>query len=118
AILCRTTRTHLATSQIENARAIPVLCHLQQRAAAGLLHVVAMGGDGQDIQSALRGRHRGRIQSRFPCSRTTFSRTIRRWEAISFKVGSTRFTCSSVSTKIRTTGSLPPASTRWVVSTL
>jgi hypothetical protein len=52
------------------------------------------------------------LQSRLPCSITTFSRTIRRCAAISRSFGRTRFTCSSVSTKVTMMGSSPPASTR------
>jgi hypothetical protein len=35
-------RTHFSLSQIENACPLPALRHLQQCAAAGLLHVVAV----------------------------------------------------------------------------
>jgi hypothetical protein len=47
-----------------------------------------------------------------PCSITTFSRTMSRCAAISRSFGSTRFTCSSASTNVTTTGRSPPASTR------
>src|SRR5579864_377348 len=110
-ILGRTARAHLAAREIENASALPALCGFHQRATAGLLHVVAVRGDGKNIQGlALRkGTHN---QSRLPCSTTTFSLTISRCAAISFSVGNTRLTCSSVSTKMMITGNLPPASTR------
>ena len=49
AIFDRTARAHLALSEIENRSAVAALGHLQQRAAAGLLHVVAMGSDGKNI---------------------------------------------------------------------
>ena len=52
-----------------------------------------------------------------PCSITTFSRTISRRGASSNNFGITRLTCSSRSTKMITTGRLPPASTRLDVCT-
>src|SRR5258707_14233234 len=39
-------RAHLTFSEIENPRPPSALGHLEQRTAAGLLHVVAMRGDG------------------------------------------------------------------------
>jgi hypothetical protein len=45
--------THLALRQVENPGATSVLCHLEQRPAAGLLNVVTMRGNGQDVE---RGR--------------------------------------------------------------
>ena len=95
---------------------LAALRRFQQCAAAGLLHVITVGGNGQDVETLTLWS--GDIHSRFPCSRTTFSRTISRCAAISLRVGSTRFTCSSVSTKMMITGSLPPVSTRCAVSTL
>ena len=38
-----------ALSQIENGGTEAARGHAQQRAAAGLLHIVAMGGDGQNV---------------------------------------------------------------------
>src|ERR1700751_2158602 len=105
----RAARSHLAARQIENSRPLPLFRSFEQGAAARLLHVVPVRSDGQNVEGFLR---QGTHQSRFPCSSTTFSRTMRRCAAISFKVGRTRFTCSSVSTKMMITGSLPPASTR------
>src|SRR5450432_3749944 len=101
---------HFSLREVEDAGAMTPLRHFQHGAAAGLFYVVAMSGDGQDVE-----RRHG--QSRFPCSSTTLSRTIRRCLAISFNLGKTRLTCLSVSTKMMITGSLPPASTRWLLST-
>src|SRR6185437_15882563 len=84
--LCRSSRAHFAASEIKNAGAFSLLCCLQQCATAGLLHVVTVRGNGQDVE--IRRRH----QSRFPCSIVTFSRTISRWAAISFSLGRTRLT--------------------------
>ena len=50
AIFRRAPRPHLALRQVEDARALAALRGLQQRAAAGLLYVVAVRGDGQDVQ--------------------------------------------------------------------
>src|SRR6266542_741348 len=104
-------RPHLALRQVEDASALSALGHLEQRPAAGLLNVITVRGNSQNIQSERC------VQSRFPCSKTTFSRTIRRCAAISFNLGNTRLTCSSVSTKIMMIGSLPPASTKRLVFT-
>ena len=49
----RAARAHFAPGEIENPGAMPARGHLQQRAAAGLLRVVAVGGNGQDFN------HRG-----------------------------------------------------------
>src|SRR5437588_8021085 len=43
-------RAHFALRQIEDAGAMASLRHLEQRAAAGLLHIVAVRGDGQNIE--------------------------------------------------------------------
>ena len=45
-------RAHFALRQIENAGALAALGHLQQRAAAGLLHVVAVRGNGQNVEGS------------------------------------------------------------------
>ncbi len=50
AIFRRAARPHLAPRQVEDARALSALRSLQQRTAAGLLHVVAVRGNGQDVQ--------------------------------------------------------------------
>src|SRR5438270_9763513 len=55
-------RAHLTTSKVENARAAAKCGHLQQSSTTGLLHIVAMRGNGQNID------HRGGHWSRFPCS--------------------------------------------------
>ena len=59
AIFCRAPRSHLALRQVEDARALPALSGLQQRAATGLLHVVAVRGDREDIERLIQrgGRH-------------------------------------------------------------
>src|SRR6185437_13091087 len=103
---------HFALGQIEDPGGPSALRHLEQGAAAGLLHVITVGGNGQNVEG---GAAHGKRQSRLPCSMTTFSRTIKRCAAISRSLGKTRFTCSSASMKVITTGSLPPASTRCVV---
>src|SRR5437868_425985 len=46
----RSARSHFATRQIEDPRTLALLRHLEQRAAAGLLHVVPVCGDGENIQ--------------------------------------------------------------------
>src|SRR5262245_32265199 len=90
--------------QRQFAACIHQRCHLEQSSAARLLHIIAVSGNGQDIQS--RNAH-----SSSPVSRVTFSLTMRRCAAISLICGSTRSTCSSVSMKVTTSGNLPPAST-------
>src|SRR5579862_3314870 len=40
---------HFALREVEDGGAIAAPGHLQQRAAASLLHIVAMRGDGQDV---------------------------------------------------------------------
>src|SRR5215471_1305802 len=97
-------RPHFALREVEDPGAQSALRHLEQSAAAGLLHVIAMSGNGQDIQS-------GSAHSSSPVSTVTFSLTISRCAAISLMCGSTRSTCSSMSMKVTTSGNLPPAST-------
>ena len=43
-------RSHLALGQIEDSGAMAALRHLEQRAAAGLLYVVAVGSQGKNIE--------------------------------------------------------------------
>src|SRR5579863_9628020 len=50
AVLRRAARPHFSLGEIENAGAKTALRHLEQRAATGLFDVVAMGGDGQDVE--------------------------------------------------------------------
>ena len=50
AVFGRAARAHLALRQVENARALPALRGFQQRPAAGLLDIVAVRGNGQDVQ--------------------------------------------------------------------
>src|SRR5436309_13722552 len=58
-ILGAASRSHLALCQIEDARALPALRGFQQSAAAGLFHIVAMCGNGKNVQgfSQRKGRH-------------------------------------------------------------
>ena len=49
-IFRRAARAHFTLREVENARALPALRGFQQRAAAGLLDVVAVRGDGQHVQ--------------------------------------------------------------------
>ena len=49
-IFCRAARSHFTLGQIQNARSLPALPGLKQRAAAGLLYVVPMSCDGQNIE--------------------------------------------------------------------
>src|SRR5208337_3959542 len=49
ALLDGAARAHLALREVENGSAAPALSHLEQRAAAGLLDVVAVGGNGKDV---------------------------------------------------------------------
>src|SRR3954468_24159423 len=49
AIVSGAARSHLAARQVEDAGARPALCMLQQRAATGLLNIVAMSGDGENV---------------------------------------------------------------------
>ena len=62
-------RAHFALRQIEDAGAMASLRHLEQRAAAGLLHIVAVRGDGQNIE---RGAH-------FFLSTRKCARSLRVW---------------------------------------
>ena len=43
-------RSHLALRQIENAGALAALCRFQQCSAASLFHVVAVRGNGKDVE--------------------------------------------------------------------
>src|SRR5262245_44277834 len=103
-------RAHFPLRQVEDPSTQAALGHLEQSSAARLLHIIAVSGNGQDIQS--RNAH-----SSSPVSRVTFSLTMRRCAAISLICGSTRSTCSSVSMKVTTSGNLPPASTSVAVFT-
>ena len=42
-------RSHLTAREIEDGGGAAHLRHLQQRAAAGLLHIVAVRGDGKNV---------------------------------------------------------------------
>ena len=43
-------RPHLSLRQVENARALPAPRRFQQRTSAGLLHVVAVSGNGKNVK--------------------------------------------------------------------
>src|SRR5689334_16696482 len=49
AVICRSTGAHLATREVEDGGAIAALRHLEQRATAGLFDVIAVRGDGQNV---------------------------------------------------------------------
>jgi hypothetical protein len=51
AIGCGAARAGFALGQIENCRAQTARSHAQEGSSAGLFHVVAMGGDGEDVSS-------------------------------------------------------------------
>ncbi len=44
-----------ALRQVEDPGFQPERAHFEQRAAAGLLHIVTMGGDGEDVYDAVCG---------------------------------------------------------------
>src|SRR5271166_4064170 len=65
-------RAHFALREVEDGGAASALGHLQQRAAAGLLDVVAVGGNGENVD--LRGLRHGsqrRIATATPSRRGT-----------------------------------------------
>src|SRR5512133_2522049 len=49
AIVSGAARSHLAASEVENGGALAAFGGFEQRAAAGLLNVVAVSGDGENI---------------------------------------------------------------------
>src|ERR1700720_2395503 len=49
-IFRRAAGSHLALSQVENPSAMATLGHLEHGAAAGLLDIVTVGGDSEDVQ--------------------------------------------------------------------
>src|ERR1017187_4321778 len=57
-VLNAAARAHLALREVEDGSAVSALRHLEQRAAASLLDVVAMCGDGHDV-ALWRVRHKG-----------------------------------------------------------
>src|SRR5439155_22651652 len=77
AVLDCAARAHLALGEIENAGAVAALRHLEQRAAASLLYVVAMRGDGEDVEG--RGKHGGRESIASSLPRSTPVSYRRRW---------------------------------------
>ena len=52
ALLGRAARAHVAGRQIQHAGAVAPLRHADQRAAAGLLDIVGMRRDGQNVRPA------------------------------------------------------------------
>ena len=50
----RSARAHVAGRQIQHAGAVAGFGHADQRAAAGLFHVVGVGGDGQYVEAHTR----------------------------------------------------------------
>src|SRR5579859_1824123 len=71
-------RSHLTAREIENASSPALLRHLQQRAAASLLDIIAVSGDCEDVESRLFRFGSRHLYARLPDSTTTFSRTINR----------------------------------------
>src|SRR6266852_4827184 len=67
AVFGRATRTHFTLREIEDAGATSGLGHFQQGSAASLLHVVAMRGNGQDVESERSGH---------------FFRSTRKWASV------------------------------------
>src|SRR6266404_4027454 len=53
-VISRAARTHLTLGQVEDAGALAALRHLQQRAATGLLDVITVGSDCQNVYRILR----------------------------------------------------------------
>src|SRR3954471_19629941 len=49
AVVGRSTRAHLAARKIKDGGAMPAFSHFEQRAAASLLDVVAVGGDSENV---------------------------------------------------------------------
>ena len=51
AVLCAAARAHLPLREIQNASPMAALRHLQQRAAAGLLYIVAVSRGCENVES-------------------------------------------------------------------
>ena len=49
-IFCRAPRAHLALSEVENAGPVSAVGHLEQGPATCLLNVIAVRGNGEDIE--------------------------------------------------------------------
>src|SRR5437763_2875630 len=43
-------RSHFATCKVQDPGTLTFLCHLEQRTATSLFHVIAMSGDGEDVE--------------------------------------------------------------------
>ena len=52
AIFSAAARAHFTLRQVENAGALPALRHLQQRSAAGLLHVVTVRCNRKNVEGS------------------------------------------------------------------
>ncbi len=57
--LGRSAAAHVAGRKIQHAGAIALLGHADQRAAAGLLHIIGVSGDGENIERLFDGRRSG-----------------------------------------------------------
>src|SRR6516164_7264998 len=51
----RAARAHLAAREVENTRPLPLLRSFEHSTAAGLLDVITMSSDGQNVEGVLRG---------------------------------------------------------------
>jgi hypothetical protein len=54
-VLCCSACAHFAACQVEDSGAAAALRHFQKRTATGLLYIIAMRGDSQDIKAEIRG---------------------------------------------------------------
>ena len=104
-------RSHLALGQIENPGAVSALRHLEQRAAAGLLHIVAVSGQGKNIER---------------CGRTSVQVPLFQHNVLANDqaMGRHLLQCGQDAAHVfirinedQITGNFPPASTRWLVFT-
>src|SRR5208283_3846774 len=97
------TCAHLSLGQIEDGGASTALGHLEQSGAAGLLHVVTMRGDGENVEVS--GFRHG-SQSRIATATPSRSGTIVVYQ--SFYVESKRF--NSTTPLVDWSGSAPSVS--------
>jgi len=63
AIFCAPSRSHLALGQIQDSCPVSALGHLEQCAATGLFYVVAVSGQGEDVEWGRGHVSRQRIQT-------------------------------------------------------
>jgi len=75
-------RSHFSLGKIEDPSPLTELGHFQQRSAAGLLHIVTMGGNGQDVQGKRRHVSRELLLSLHQESRQGFQRIRARTEVV------------------------------------